>query len=160
KLSASEKASVEEKPTQDLVAYDFYVRAKLLATAHYPQEKNYLEAERLLDQSIARDPDFFLAYCLLANVHSNRCLDFYHSSMRRDLADRAAKAALHRRPEAGEGHLARAGYLFRCSLDYDNARAELMLAQRTLPNNGQVFTVLGLVDLLQGRWNDSVRNLE
>src|SRR4029079_14736375 len=27
KLSASEKASVEEKPTQDLVAYDFYVRA-------------------------------------------------------------------------------------------------------------------------------------
>src|SRR5262249_44832481 len=27
RLSASEKASVEEKPTQDLVAYDFYVRA-------------------------------------------------------------------------------------------------------------------------------------
>ncbi len=27
KLSASEKASVEERPTQDLVAYDFYVRA-------------------------------------------------------------------------------------------------------------------------------------
>ena len=27
RLSASEKASVEERPTQDLVAYDFYVRA-------------------------------------------------------------------------------------------------------------------------------------
>ena len=27
KLSASEKASVEEKPTQDLVAYEFYARA-------------------------------------------------------------------------------------------------------------------------------------
>ena len=27
KLSASEKASVEERPTEDLVAYDFYVRA-------------------------------------------------------------------------------------------------------------------------------------
>src|SRR5213080_2735659 len=27
KLSASEKASIEERPTQDLVAYDFYVRA-------------------------------------------------------------------------------------------------------------------------------------
>ena len=35
KLSASEKASVGEKPTQDLVAYDFYVRAKLLVTAHF-----------------------------------------------------------------------------------------------------------------------------
>ena len=27
KLSASEKASIEERPTQDLVAYDFYARA-------------------------------------------------------------------------------------------------------------------------------------
>src|SRR5207237_10913289 len=27
KLSATEKASVEERPTDDLVAYDFYVRA-------------------------------------------------------------------------------------------------------------------------------------
>src|SRR5436190_12321872 len=27
KLSASEKASIEERPTQDLVAYDFYIRA-------------------------------------------------------------------------------------------------------------------------------------
>src|SRR5213079_2667395 len=27
KLSASEKASIEERPTQDLVAYDLYVRA-------------------------------------------------------------------------------------------------------------------------------------
>src|SRR5437762_2064189 len=32
KLSASEKAAVEEKPTQDLVAYDFYVRAVSLIT--------------------------------------------------------------------------------------------------------------------------------
>src|SRR5436305_15052857 len=35
KLSASEKASVEEKPTQDLVAYDLDVRAACLT--YYPQ---------------------------------------------------------------------------------------------------------------------------
>src|SRR5258705_5246713 len=70
KLSASERASVEEKPTQDLVAYDFYVRARLLVTAHYIDPKNYFEAARLLDQAVARDPDFFLAYCLVAEVQS------------------------------------------------------------------------------------------
>ena len=32
KLSVSEKASVEERPTEDLVAYDFYVRAVSLIT--------------------------------------------------------------------------------------------------------------------------------
>ena len=37
KLSASEKASVEERPTQDLVAYDFYVRAvSMIYTAQVP----------------------------------------------------------------------------------------------------------------------------
>src|SRR5213079_2773086 len=38
KLSASEKASVEERPTQDLVAYDFYVRAlSVIYNAQVPQ---------------------------------------------------------------------------------------------------------------------------
>src|SRR5258707_7312892 len=124
KLSASERASIEEKPTQDLVAYDFYVRARLLVTAHYIDPKNYFEAARLLDQAVARDPDFFLAYCLVAEVQSRLYWNFDHNPVRRDSAARAVKAALHLRPEAGEAHLARAQYLARCNLDYDNARAE------------------------------------
>ena len=119
-----------------------------------------LEAARLLDQAIARDPDFFLAYCLLAEAHSGLYLIFDHTPARRDLADRAVKAALHLRPEAGEAHLARARYLYRCNLDYDNARAELALAQRTLPNNAQVFELMGSIDRRQGRSNEAVRNFE
>ena len=118
------------------------------------------EAARLLDQAIARDPDFFLAYCLLAEAHSRLYWIFDHTPARRDLADRAVKAALHLRPEAGEAHLERARYLFSCNLDYDNARAELALAQRTLPNNAQVFALMGDIDRFQGRWNESVRNFE
>ena len=118
------------------------------------------EAARLLDQAIARDPDFFLAYCLLAEAHSRLYWIFDHTPARRDLADRAVKAALRLRPEAGEAHLERARYLYMCNLDYDNARAELALAQRKLPNNAQVFALMGHIDRLQGRWNESVRNYE
>ena len=121
---------------------------------------NLFEPVRLLDQAIARDPDFFLAYCLLAEAHSRLYSIFDHTPARRDLADRAVKAALHLRPEAGEAHLERARYLFRCNLDYDNARAELALAQRKLPNNAQVFELMGDIDRLQGRWNESARNCE
>src|SRR5437870_7645112 len=74
KLSASEKASVEEKPTQDLVAYDFYVRAvsmiynaqvSLGPAAETPSDasKTLSEAVELLNKAVARDPNFFLAYC-------------------------------------------------------------------------------------------------
>ncbi|OLB02887.1 MAG: hypothetical protein AUH08_01415 [Verrucomicrobia bacterium 13_2_20CM_54_12] len=128
--------------------------------AHFINEKNYLEAESLLDQAIARDSDFFLAHCLSAEVQSRLYWNFDHNPERRDLAERAVKAAFHLRPEAGESHLARAQYLARCNLDYDNARAELALAQRGLPNNAQVFTLLGHIDRLQGRWNESVRNFD
>ena len=47
KLSASEKASVEERPTQDLVAYDFYVRAvSLIYNAQMPSQARFRESFR------------------------------------------------------------------------------------------------------------------
>src|SRR5213595_1066588 len=80
KLSASEKVSVEETPTQDLVAYDFYVRAVSInynvqvpsdSTAETPSDarKTLSEAVELLNKAVARDPNFFLAYCQLAFAH-------------------------------------------------------------------------------------------
>ena len=75
KLSASEKASVEERPTQDLVAYDFYVRATLHnlqrpgAPGPGDASEGLSEAVDLLNKAVARDPNFFLAYCQLAFAH-------------------------------------------------------------------------------------------
>src|SRR5437879_3897371 len=72
KLSASEKAAVEERPTQDLVAYDFYVRAlSIIYNAQVPQgpSVNLSEAVDLLNKAVARDPNFFQAYCQLAFAH-------------------------------------------------------------------------------------------
>src|SRR5205807_1984553 len=75
RLSASEKASVEEKPTQDLGAYDFYVRAvSLIYNAEVPGgpvdvPATLSEAAELLNKAVSRDPNFFLAYCQLALAH-------------------------------------------------------------------------------------------
>src|SRR5207248_9369748 len=72
KLSAAEKAAIQQPPTADLVAYDLYVRADALRAAtsfNARLKENLLEAARLLEQAIARDPTFFLAYCRLAEVH-------------------------------------------------------------------------------------------
>lgn len=164
KLSPTEKAAIEEPPTKDIPAHDLYVRAKLLnasSSFNARRRENLLEAARLLDQAIARDTDFLLAYCLLSNTHG--LLYFYgldHTPARRSLADAAVAAAIRLRPEAGETHLARADYFYRCYRDYDRARAELVLAQRTLPNSAQVVELEGYIDRRQGRWNESTQNLE
>jgi len=64
KLSSVEKIAIEQPPTTNLVAYDRYLRAKKLGavqTATVPRETR--EVTRLLDQAVAYDPTFLLAYC-------------------------------------------------------------------------------------------------
>src|SRR5207244_13123187 len=64
------------------------------------------------------------------------------------------------RPDAHETHLARAHCLSRCHRDYERARAELALAQHALPNNSEIFELLGYIDRRQGLWNESARSLQ
>jgi len=164
KLSASEQASVEERPTQDLVAYDFYVRAvSMIYTAQVPEEslgidteKSLSEAVDLLNKAVARDPNFFLAYCQLAFAH-----DLIGDTPERlALAKSAIDSAFRLRPDSGEVHLALGWHLYWGYLDYDRARAELALAQQSLPNNPRVYELAGSMDRSQRRWVDATHNLE
>ncbi len=178
KLSASEKASVEERPTQDLVAYDFYVRAvSMIYNAQVPftssgcgncpaseedsssnnsTRSNLPEAVDLLNKAVARDPNFFLAYCQLAFAHDL----IGNTPARLALAKSAIDSAFRLRPDSGEAHLALAWHVFWGYSDYDRARAELALAQQSLPNNPQIYELAGSMDRSQRRWVDAIHNLE
>ena len=164
KLSPAEKASIEKPPTTDLPAYDLYTQAKLLLASislGTRTKDNLLEAVRLLDQAVARDPLFLSAYCQLAYAHDNLYLLGYdHTPARRALADAAVQNALRLSPDSGEAHLALAENLYRGYLDYDRARAELALAGRMLSNNPRVFELTGYIDRRQGRHEEGVRNLQ
>jgi TolB-like protein/class 3 adenylate cyclase/Tfp pilus assembly protein PilF len=172
KLSPSERASIEEKPTEDLVAYEFYARAvSVIYIAQAPSQAdlvNFSDAVDLLNKAVARDPNFFLAYCQLAFVHDliyngdtwlhRREND--HTPARLALAKSAIDSAFRLKPDSGEAHLALGWHLYWGYSDYDRARAELALAQQSLPNNPRVYELAGLIDRRQGRWADVVRNLE
>jgi TolB-like protein len=165
KLSANEKASVEERPTQDLVAYDFYVRAvSLIYNAQLPSTANFVdrsEAVDLLNKAVARDPNFVLAYCQLAFLHDliyQQEID--HSPARLALAQSAIDSAFQLRSDSGEAHLAFGWHLYWGYSDYNRARAELTIAQESLPNNPVVYELAGLIDRREGRWAEATRNLE
>jgi TolB-like protein/Tfp pilus assembly protein PilF len=164
KLSPAEKVSIEEKPTRDVVAYDLYVRALPLIEWAFEKsngEKDLATAVDLLNQAIARDPSFALAYCRLALAHDDSYfLELDHTAGRLELAKSAIDTAFRLKPDSGEAHLALAGHYYWGYLDYDRARDELALAQRTLPNNSRLFFITSFIDRRQGRWADSVRNLE
>jgi len=163
KVSDVEKAAIEEPPTSDFVAYDFYLRARdLLLTLFSSRARTeLLQAADLLNQAVARDPSFFQAYFQLAYTHDQLYfLGFDHSPARLALAEAAIQAAFRLRPDAGETHLARAENLYRGYLDYEGALAELTTASQTLPNSPRLFALKGYIERRQGRWEESTRNFE
>jgi TolB-like protein/class 3 adenylate cyclase/Tfp pilus assembly protein PilF len=165
KFSPSEKAAIERPPTADLAAFDLYTRAKTLLLQLVfvggQARSNLLQAIELLNQAVARDPNFLLAHCLLAYAHDFLYIaNLDHAPARCSAANTAVQTALRLQPDSGEAHLALAQHFYSCSLDYDHAREELGVAQRLLPNTSQIFELTGLIDRRQGRWEDSARDLE
>jgi TolB-like protein/class 3 adenylate cyclase/Tfp pilus assembly protein PilF len=163
KISPSEKAAIEQVPTTDLEAFNLYAHAKTLidhAVLNVPG-KDLFEAVRLLNEAVARDPSFFLAYYQLAHAHDVIYhLGLDHTPARLALADAAIQSLRRLRPDSGETHLALAKHLYLGYRDYDRAREELAIAQQTLANNSLVFVFAAFIDRRQGRLEDSTRSFE
>jgi len=163
-LSPKEKAAMAKPSTTDLAAFDLYTRAKAITlTANFSNlgKDKLLSAVSLLDLAVARDPTFLLAWCQLAAVHDQLYfLGLDHVPARLALGDAAIQKALRLQADSGEAHLALAQHYYRGYLDYDRARVELAIAQRTLPNDPLIFELAGYIDRRQGRWEESTRNLE
>src|SRR4029077_14096097 len=108
--SPSEKAAIEKPTTKDLTAYNLYQRAQLLfddSSGPIKRREKLPQAARVLDEAVARDPNFLLAWCLLSRVHSAvYWFGIDHTSARLDLANAAVQTALRLQPDAGEVHLA------------------------------------------------------
>jgi tetratricopeptide (TPR) repeat protein len=123
KLSPAEKAAIEKPPTANLVAYDRYLRAEklwALPTTRIPQDMR--EVIRLLNQAVAHDPTFLLAYCELARAHAYvHFLGVDHTPDRVALAEEARDAALRLAPDRAEPHLAAAWVAYHCYRDYEKA---------------------------------------
>lgn len=163
KLSPRERAALGPS-TQDIRAFDLYLQAKELIKTFHDSEnwkETLLKAVRLLDEAISRDPQFALAYCWRAIAHDNlywNGLD--RTPARLELAQASVERALALVPDLGEAHLAQALVYYHGKLDYLRAFEQLALASRTLPNSAEVFYLSGTIARRQGRWDDSVKNLE
>jgi TolB-like protein/predicted Zn-dependent protease len=160
KVSSIEKAAIQQAPTTDLVAYDLYLRGKQLVDGvsfSMRAKEDLVQAVQLLDQAVARDPSFGIAYDQLAGAHDRiYFLGFDHTEARLQLAETAIQSIRRLSPETGETHLAFAQHLYWAYGDYDRAREELAAARRTLPNESRIPLMFGYIDRRQGRWEESL----
>jgi serine/threonine protein kinase/Flp pilus assembly protein TadD len=167
RLSPEEKQDVQKKPTENLEAYELYLRARATNTNSVLREdygeggRDFLDAIALLEQATRLDPTFALAYCEIAwadDVLYAQRVDA--TPNRRMHGDAAVNDALRLNPGLPEAHLAAAGHLYDCYRDYQKARAHLAIAERSLPNSTQALRLAGYIDRGQGRWVESTKAFE
>jgi TolB-like protein len=165
-LSPEEKQSIEAKPTENLDAYDLYLRAKKLIdfgqvspipTGNY--EKPLLEAINFLEQAVRLDPKFTLAYCAAAFAHDELYNSYDPTPTRRSLGDAAINNALRLQPDLPQVHLRYAYHLYRCYRDYERARVHLAIARHSMPNNSEAMAIAAYMDRRQGDFQKAIQEL-
>jgi serine/threonine protein kinase/Tfp pilus assembly protein PilF len=162
-ISPVQKKWIEAKPTENLEAYDRYLRAKqLIAFADVNAlfgyyERDLIDAIALLEQAIGLDPKFTLAYCACAKANAALCFRYDSTLARRALGDEAVKQALRLQPELPEVHLAYAYHLYGVYRDYQQARVQLAIARRGLPNDVEAIVAAAWIDRRQGNWEEAIQ---
>src|SRR6266498_1745375 len=160
KLSPTEKARLDNRPTQNPDAYLLFVQAHDYASRPDHFRDDSLKAEELFEQAIKLDPKFAAAFAGLSMAESW----IYHSSdpvpARREKARLHADEALRLQPDLPEGHLALGFSYYYGDRDYERALAEFEIAKRDLPNEAQAYMAIGAIQRRQGKWTESTANLE
>ena len=161
KLSPTEKAAIEEKPTKDMAAYDLYLRANEIDRSTDVTPEAISREVAFLDDAVKRDPSFASALCLLTRAHLTAYWNnFDHTPARLDLARHAMEAAARLDPEAGEVHLSRGLFYYWGNRDYAPALAEFAIARRSLPNDANVLKYIAALERRQGHWAESTAHFE
>jgi TolB-like protein/tetratricopeptide (TPR) repeat protein len=85
KLEQAEIERAKRKPTDNLDAYDFYLRG--VASLHQWTKEGFSEALRLLYQAIELDPDFASAYGMAVRCYARRKADGWMTDRAREIAE-------------------------------------------------------------------------
>jgi TolB-like protein/Flp pilus assembly protein TadD len=157
-LRQPEHEALAAKPTDNLEAYDFYLRGNdLLTKAGIPQAIN--SAERMYVRATELDPGFALAFARLARARIWQ----FHFSERTEAKLTAARAAVDSAlaldAALPEAHLALGQIHYWGELDYEAAVREFRLAHAGDPGNGDIAWARGLVERRLGQWEQALASL-
>jgi serine/threonine protein kinase/Tfp pilus assembly protein PilF len=158
KLSGDEERVIAAKPTNNVEAYDAYLRG--LAYSMKPATNTptyYLGAQKHLREAVRLDPKFALAWALLSYVDARgySSLNLQPTIALREETHQAAETALRLQPNLGEALHAKGFYHYACLKDYDTAARYFERARQLMPNNSRIPQSLAYIARRRGKWDGS-----
>jgi tetratricopeptide (TPR) repeat protein len=157
KLTGEEERIIVAKPTDNVEAYDAYLRglAYTLKTGDTPA--NALGAQKYVREAVRLDPKFALSWALLSYVDAlgYLTLTLQPTVALREEARQAAETALFLQPNLAEAVLAKGYYHYACLKDYQTAVRYFEQARQFLPNSSTIPESLAYVARRRGEWDRS-----
>jgi TolB-like protein len=157
KLTGEEVQALAAKPTDNVEAYDAYLRGLAYSLKSASTTADLLGAQRYLREAVRLDPKFAIGWALLSYVDA---VGYITTVLQptvglREEARHAAETALTLQSNLGEAILAKGYYHYACLKDYDTALGYFERARQLLPNNSWILESLAYVTRRQGQWDGS-----
>jgi serine/threonine protein kinase/tetratricopeptide (TPR) repeat protein len=159
KLVPREKTALKMVSTNDIEAYDFYLRGLEMVNRGRTQP-NLEGANQMFQAAADRDPRFPQPLVELVRTHLLFYFLYYDRSPARIekakvLIDRLAALG----PDLAETHIARAFYSYWGLLDYPRALEEFRVALSLQPSSSEVLEGISYVLRRQGRWEEAANEM-
>jgi adenylate cyclase len=159
-LSHEERSRVERRPTDDLAAYELYLRGR--NWFHQYTEAGYRRSLLDYHAAVERDPGFALAWTSIAGAHTELCIGGSVGKSPEEtvvLAKKAARRALEIDQELGEAHSISALIQFAFDFDWAGAERSFVRAIELSPGSAQAHQHYGWLCSSLGRHDDALRLL-
>jgi TolB-like protein/cytochrome c-type biogenesis protein CcmH/NrfG len=162
KLTGREEQALAVKPTNNLEAYDAYLRGLAFegrSASSYGSYSPYLvgRAAGFFERAVQLDPNFALAWARLSRAHAAvYFVGTDTTAARRDAAKKALETAQKLQPNSPETQLALGYYQYYVPRDYGLAKSTFGLVGRMLPGSSEVSAALAFVARREGHWDESI----
>jgi TolB-like protein/Tfp pilus assembly protein PilF len=156
-LTGREEQALAATPTNNLDAYDAYLRGLALEARSNYSPDALLKAIGFYQWAVQLDPNFALAWARLSGAHELLYVNrFDTTAARRDAIKNALEHAQRLQPNAPETLLFTGYYQYWVLHDYALAKATFGRVSKMLPGNSEVLYALGAIARSEGNWDESV----
>jgi serine/threonine protein kinase len=157
KISPAEKERLQKKPTDNLTAYDYYLKGRDYYYRYHKQDNEI--AIELFERALKLDPDYALAYAGLGDAYAQRTLKYGFAPTWLDSAIQVSEKAIFIDPDLAEAYKALGlAYIakgwFRKALEVNHKAVELK------PNHFPAVANIGWSYWYIGKFDQALRYMK